>query len=73
MLRVLFSHWRRHKLQLAICLLGISLGVAVVTAMDLANASALKSFRQSIAEVNGRATHQIAPAEGFSVDRKSVV
>ncbi|HYF52597.1 MAG TPA: FtsX-like permease family protein [Planctomycetota bacterium] len=66
-LRVLFSHWRRHKLQLAICLLGITLGVAVVTAMDIANASALRSFRQSISEVTGRATHQIAPAEGSTL------
>ncbi|HLX64217.1 MAG TPA: FtsX-like permease family protein [Planctomycetota bacterium] len=63
-LRTLLSHWPRHRLQCALCLLGITLGVAVVTAMDLANASALASFRESLASVSGRATHQIAPQEG---------
>ena len=62
--RVLLSYWPRHRLQFVLCLLGITLGVAVVTAMDLANSSALASFRQSIASVSGKATHQIAPLEG---------
>ena len=62
--RVLLSYWPRHRLQCVLCLLGITLGVAVVTAMDLANASALTSFRQSISSVNGNATHQIGPLEG---------
>ncbi|MEI6233425.1 MAG: FtsX-like permease family protein [Planctomycetota bacterium] len=61
---VLLSYWPRHRLQCVLCLLGITLGVAVVTAMDLANASALVSFRQSMASVSGKATHQIAPLEG---------
>ena len=61
----LISYWRRHKLQFAISILGVALGVAVVTAMDVANGSALASFRQSILSVTGRATHQIVPAEGF--------
>ncbi len=62
--RVLLSYWPRHRLQCALCLLGIALGVAVVTAMDLANVSALASFRQSIATISGKSTHQIAPVEG---------
>ena len=62
--RVLLSYWPRHRLQCVLCLLGITLGVAVVTAMDLANTSALTSFRQSIASISGKATHQIAPLEG---------
>ena len=41
--RTLLSYWPRRRLQCALCLLGITLGVAVVTAMDLANASALTS------------------------------
>ena len=62
---VLTTYWRRHLLQLAIAVFGVALGVAVVTAMDIANASALHSFRESITAVNGRATHQIAAADGF--------
>src|SRR5947207_14512518 len=63
-LRVLLSYWPRHRLQCVLCLLGIALGVAVVTAMDLANVSALASFRASIATISGKATHLIAPLEG---------
>jgi putative ABC transport system permease protein len=62
---VLIAYWRRHLLQLGIALLGVALGVAVVTAMDIANASALQSFRTSISAVNGKATHQIVAADGF--------
>jgi putative ABC transport system permease protein len=41
-------------------ILGIALGVAVVAAIDLANASARKAFELSTDAVVGRATHQIA-------------
>ena len=61
----LISYWRLHKLQCAISIFGVALGVAVVTAMDLANASALGSFRESMGAVSGKATHQVVPAEGF--------
>lgn len=60
----LLSHWRAHKLQFAISLIGVALGVAVVTAMDLANVSALASFRDSIKTISGKATHQVIAAEG---------
>ena len=39
--------------------LGIALGVAVVVAIDLANASAGRAFRLSTETLTGRATHQI--------------
>lgn len=60
----LIGYWLRHRLQCALCVSGIALGVAVVTAMDLANASALESFRASLASISGKATHQIAPLPG---------
>ncbi|HYG74305.1 MAG TPA: FtsX-like permease family protein [Planctomycetota bacterium] len=63
-LRCLLSYWRAHRLQFAISLFGVALGVAVVTAMDLANVSALASFRESVKTVTGKATHQIVAAEG---------
>lgn len=40
-------------------ILGITLGVAVVVAIDLANASAERAFDLSAESVTGRATHQI--------------
>jgi putative ABC transport system permease protein len=39
--------------------LGVTLGVAVVVAVDLANASASRAFDLSVDAVAGRATHQI--------------
>lgn len=60
----LLRYWSRHRLQCALCIFGIALGVAVVTAIDLANASSLASFRESLASVSGKATHQIVPETG---------
>jgi len=55
--------WRyllRHPWQTVLMILGITLGVAVVVAVDLANASATRAFDYSTDAVVGRATHQIA-------------
>ncbi len=54
--------WRyllRHPWQSVLMIVGITLGVAVVIAMDLANASASRAFDLSTDAVAGRATHQI--------------
>src|SRR5574341_429256 len=54
--------WRylwRHPIQTALMILGITLGVAVVVAIDLANASASRAFDLSVESIAGRATHQI--------------
>lgn len=54
--------WRyllRRPLQTTLMILGITLGVAVVVAIDLANASASRAFDLSVDAVAGRATHQI--------------
>ena len=54
--------WRyllRHPWQSALMVLGITLGVAVAVAVDLANASAMRAFDYSTDAVAGRATHQI--------------
>jgi putative ABC transport system permease protein len=49
----------RHPWQLALCILGVALGVAVVVAVDLANASAERAFELSTEAVVGRATHSV--------------
>jgi putative ABC transport system permease protein len=54
--------WRyllRHPWQSVLMVLGITLGVAAVIAVDLANASASRAFDLSTGSVAGRATHQI--------------
>ena len=48
-----------HPWQLALSLLGIALGVAVVVAIDLSSVSAEKAFAASNRGVLGSATHQI--------------
>ena len=54
--------WRyilRHPLQSLLMILGITLGVAVVIAIDIANASASRAFDLSVDVIAGKATHQI--------------
>lgn len=59
--------WRslvRHPLQSLLMIVGITLGVAVVVAIDLANASASRAFDLSVDAIAGRATHQIVGGPG---------
>ena len=49
----------RHRAQIALSLLGVALGVAVVIAVDLANASARQAFSLSRQVITGNASHQI--------------
>jgi putative ABC transport system permease protein len=48
--------------------IGISLGVAVVVAVDVANESARTAFRLSVERISGNATHQIESASGGIAD-----
>jgi putative ABC transport system permease protein len=57
--RASFGYLTRHPWQLALALVGICIGVAVVVAVDLANQSSSKAFLRSMETVNGAATHQI--------------
>ncbi|MFV9505640.1 MAG: FtsX-like permease family protein [Oscillochloridaceae bacterium umkhey_bin13] len=59
LLRTSFRYLLRHPWQVGLCILGVALGVAVVVAIDLANASASRAFQLSTESVTGRATHQI--------------
>ena len=57
--RANFAYLLRHPWQLALAVLGIAIGVAVIVAVDLANASARKAFLLSMDAVTGAATHQV--------------
>jgi putative ABC transport system permease protein len=64
--------WRflvRHPWQSILMILGITLGVAVVVSIDLANASASRAFDLSTEAVVGRATHQIVGGPDFLDDK----
>ena len=49
----------RRPLHTALMVLGVALGVAVVVAIDLANAAARRGFLRSTEAVVGRASHQV--------------
>ncbi len=57
--RALLRHPLRHPWQSGLAILGIALGVAVVVAVDLANASAWRSFTLAMERVSGPATHRL--------------
>jgi putative ABC transport system permease protein len=52
----------RHPWLAGLSVLGVALGVAVVTAIDLANASASRAFSLSAEGVAGKATHRVRSA-----------
>ena len=54
----------RHPWQFGLSILGVALGVAVVVAIDLANASAQRAFTLSAESLSGPATHQISAGAG---------
>jgi len=57
--RFSWRHAARHPWQVALAVLGIALGVAVVTAIDLTGASARRAMDLATDSVVGRTTHQI--------------
>src|SRR6202035_4352869 len=57
-------HLLRHPAQLALALVGLTLGVATIVAVDVATASARRAFELSLQAVNGAATHEITGGPG---------
>ena len=51
----------REKTRTTLTIAGIAVGVAVVVAMQLANQSALRAFRESVDAIAGRANYQLVP------------
>jgi putative ABC transport system permease protein len=52
-------HLLRHPAQLVLALVGLSVGVGTIIAVDIATASAGRAFQLSMQAVNGAATHSI--------------
>lgn len=62
--RASIAYLFRHPWQLALALLGICIGVAVIVAVDLAIESSRKAFLMSMDTLTGEATHQIIGGPG---------
>ena len=60
----------RHPWLAGLSVLGVALGVAVVVAIDLANASASRAFELSAATVTGQATHQVVSTTPQGLDEE---
>ena len=58
-------YYRRHVLLSLLCLMGISLGVGIVVAVELINKSALESFTASVDFLSGKATHSVVSDYGM--------
>ena len=52
-------HYIKHPWQILLSTVGITLGVAVVVAIDLTNSSAQKAFELSAGALTGNTTHQV--------------
>ena len=64
MLRASLGYLLRHPWQLVLAVLGIAIGVAVIVAVDIANASSRTAYRLSVEALNGDASHQILGGPG---------
>ena len=64
LLRSGVNYQLRHRWQAFLALVGITMGVAVVLAVDLANSAAKASFALSSAQLTGAATHRIMANSG---------
>ncbi len=69
LLKFNLRYYRRHVLLSLLCMLGISLGVGIVIAVELINDSALESFSSSVDFLSGRATHSVVSRYGW-IDEK---
>jgi putative ABC transport system permease protein len=62
--RASVRHLLRHPWQLALAVVGVALGVAVVVGIDVANGSAQRAFELSSDTVAGEATHHVVGPGG---------
>ncbi|MCH7478951.1 MAG: ABC transporter permease, partial [SAR324 cluster bacterium] len=65
--RYQLRYWRRHRLQALLSLTGIVLGVAVFSAIRMANEGALAAFSEGVEAFAGRATHRVFSPAGAQV------
>lgn len=57
-------YWNHHRGALALSALGVALGIAVFTAIQVANHSVFAAFESSLEAVSGKATLQVSAGNG---------
>ena len=62
------GHFRKHRLEGLLCLVGVALGVAVVIAIDSAVAACVRSFQGAVNTLAERSTHSIFATDGPLTD-----
>lgn len=62
----------RERLRTLLTVAGIAIGIGVIVAIQLSNQSALRSFRESVDAIAGRANYQIVSSAG-TVDEKTLL
>ena len=62
------GHFRRHRLEALLCLIGVALGVAVVVAIDSAVEACVGSFKGAVQSLAERSTHSIFAQDGKIAD-----
>ena len=67
LLRVHARYWLRHKLQAALCVAGVALGVALFCAIRLSNEGALDAFAGAVDAFMGKATHRVFSPAGAGI------
>lgn len=65
LLRSSITFYRQHPLQLLLSVLGIVLGVCIVTAVWITNSSSKRAFALSTEALHGKTTHHIVAAQGI--------
>lgn len=70
--KLIVGHFRQHRLEMALCLIGVALGVAVVVAIDSAVSACVESFSGAVNSLAERSTHSIFSEEGTISDEAYV-
>jgi putative ABC transport system permease protein len=58
--RSIWKYFFKHPWVIMLSIIGVSIGVAVVVSIDIANTSSQKAFELSVKNLTGTATHQIS-------------
>ena len=72
-LSVLFSHWRRKPMQLAMLLLGLSLATALWSGVQAINAEARASYDRAAAMLGQNSLKQIVAADGEHIPQSDFI
>ena len=72
-LAVLLSHWRRHKLQFAMLMLGLALATALWSAVQAINGEARASYARAAAVVGQDRLEQLVHADGTRIAQSDYI